>query len=134
MSSARPQAEAPACTPSASASGAFPSASTVAAPARRGAATHPHGTLNALAAGASGIALALAAITPAAASGGEVIDTASDGALVVVLLVAIAIVVTAAALHGRPRRVRARRVESSCCLVQHELPGEDEPASAVGER
>ncbi|MGU3358204.1 hypothetical protein ACLBWJ_13195 [Microbacterium sp. M4A5_1d] len=134
LSSSVPQTEAPARTPSAPAPDAVPNASTVAAPAPLGAATHIT-TREALAASAVGIAIALAGVAPAAATAdsGAGITPTGDGILVVALLVAVALLVVAALLHGRPRRAR-RVVESGCCLVEHGPADDDEIAAGVGER
>lgn len=134
LSSSVPQAEAPVRTPSVPGYDAVPNASTVAAPAPLGAATHVTAR-EAIAASAVGIAVALAGIAPAAATAGSGAGAtpAGDGLLVVALLVAVVLLVVAAMLHGRPRRAR-RFVESSCCLVEHGPADDDEIAAGVGER
>ncbi|OYC97236.1 hypothetical protein CI089_01400 [Microbacterium sp. Yaish 1] len=134
LSSSVPQAEVPACPPSAPAPDTFPNASTVAAPAPLGAATHIT-TREALAASAVGIAIALAGIAPAAATADSATGTTpiGDGLFVVALLAAVTLLVIAALLHGRPRRAR-RVVEPSCCLVEHGPADDDEITAGVGER
>lgn len=134
LSSSVPQAGAPARTPSAPVYDAIPNASTVAAPASLGAATHVTAR-EATAASAVGIAVALAGVAPAAATAGSGAGAtpAGDGLLVVALLVAVALLAVAAMLHGRPRRSR-RVVESGCCLVEHGPADDDEIVAGVGER
>lgn len=132
LSSSVPQAEAPARIPGEPVHDANPHASKVAALAPTGAATHTLRLGETVAAIAAGVTVALAGALPAAAASSDDVATASDGPLAVVLLLVVTVLVIAALVHGRPRRVR--HVEPGCCLVEHGPADDDEIAAAVGER